>query len=524
MSDELLGLNLSESVPLAPSPAERAMTAGLFGGFAALCVSAILWLFLGTPFIPLRVADAIFAVLPISIVAFGVAFLGPWAKRFAFACCVAGYLVLLALVARMLARRAPEPALSHGALLGVVVWLVASLTVVPLAGGGAFGLGWGPNRWLSAGSLLASGLVYGICTVAALGRLNADDALARRGAGLLDRRTVFRGLIGAGVVVLAVEGFRTIVDALGIGSNAMVSGGSGVFPDIDGLSREVTPTADFYHVSKNVFDPEGPDPGWTLSIGGLVDRPMSLSLNELQSRPASEAFATLECIDNQVGGDLIGNALWRGVSLGDLLREAGPAAGAVDIVFRALDDYTDGISIEKALEPGALLAYDMNGAPLNSTHGAPLRLIAPGIFGMKNVKWITSVEVVATDYKGYWQRRGWDDRAPYQTMSRIDVARASGAGRPATIAGIAFAGDRGIARVEVSTDGGRTWTDAQLRPPLSPNAWVLWLYEWTPTAVGSYAVVVRATDGKGDVQTEKRAGPVPSGSTGWHSRTLDVRG
>jgi DMSO/TMAO reductase YedYZ molybdopterin-dependent catalytic subunit len=176
------------------------------------------------------------------------------------------------------------------------------------------------------------------------------------------------------------------------------------------------------------------------------------------------------------------------------------------------------------MQPGSLLAYDMNGALLNGTHGAPLRLVVPGIYGMKNVKWITKLEVVAIDYKGYWQRRGWDDRAEYQTMSRIDVARASRAGEPATIAGIAFAGDRGIARVEVSTDGGATWRDAELRAPLSPNAWVLWRLEWTPPAAGTFTVVVRATDGRGDVQTKREAPPIPSGSTGWHSVALTVRG
>ena len=266
-----------------------------------------------------------------------------------------------------------------------------------------------------------------------------------------------------------------------------------------------------------MFDPDGAPGTWRLEIGGLVDRPRSYSLDDLESLPPAEAYATLACISNFVGGDLIGNALWRGVSLPALLESAGVRSDAFDLVLTALDDYTDSIPIKRAVEPGALLAYAMNGERLNATHGAPLRLIVPGIYGMKNVKWITKLDVVATDFKGYWQRRGWDDRAEYQTMSRIDVARCERVGEAGVIAGIAFAGDRGVSRVEVSTDAGATWADAEMRPPLSPNAWILWHLAWTPSSPGSYAIVVRATDGNGVLQPRKEAPPVPSGSTGWHS-------
>lgn len=520
--DDLLRLNLTGPPDEGPTAEDRALVAGLAGAVASLVVAAALWWGLGAPLVPLRVADAIFAVMPISIVEFGVSFLGPWAKRFAFAGCVAGYLVILAFAARVLVERRPRPSIAEGLAFGAGVWLAASLTIVPLVGGSVFGVGWGPNAAVAAAALLASGLVYGATVAVSVARLERDDDLARRGARIASRRALFGGLIAAGVTVLVVEGARTIADLFGWGSDAKVSGGSGVFPEIDGLSREVTPTADFYHISKNVFDPDDTPPGWRLEIGGLVARPRSYSLDELRALPAAEGFATLACISNFVGGDLIGNAFWRGVPLAAILEEAGVGEGAVDLMITALDDYTDSIPVERAVAPGTLLAYEMNGAPLNSTHGAPLRLIVPGIFGMKNVKWITRIDVVATDFKGYWQSRGWDDRAPYQTMSRIDVARAGRAGEPATIAGIAFAGDRGVARVEVSVDGGRTWMDAELRAPLSPNSWVLWRREWTPGAAGAHEVVVRATDGRGDVQTNRQAPPVPSGATGWHSVTMSV--
>ena len=142
------------------------------------------------------------------------------------------------------------------------------------------------------------------------------------------------------------------------GRSQRVSGGSGVFPDVDGLSREVTPAADFYHVSKNVFDPDAPPPGWRLEVGGAVARPRAYTLDELRALPAAEAYATLACISNFVGGDLISNALWRGVPLADLLADAGAGEGAVDVVLTAFDDYTDSITIERAMQPGSLLAYD----------------------------------------------------------------------------------------------------------------------------------------------------------------------
>ena len=163
----------------------------------------------------------------------------------------------------------------------------------------------------------------------------------------------------------------------------------------------------------------------------------------------------------------------------------------------------------------------MNGQPLTPVHGFPVRLLVPGIYGMKNVKWIKRVEAIDFDFKGYWQRRGWDDRAEYRTMSRIDVPD-SGVKGATTIAGVAFAGDRGISRVEVSTDGGRTWENAVIDSPLGPNTWVLWQKRWLPVSAGKHRVLVRATDGPGVVQTSQYAPPEPSGSTGYHARTINV--
>jgi hypothetical protein len=191
----------------------------------------------------------------------------------------------------------------------------------------------------------------------------------------------------------------------------------------------------------------------------------------------------------------------------------------VDLVLRARDDYSDSISLERAMGEGTLLVYEMNGEPLTPEHGSPLRLLVPGIYGMKNVKWITSIEAVDFDFKGFWQRRGWDDRAEYRTISRIDAPDSS-VKSETSIAGIAFAGDRGIGKVEVSTDGGETWEPAEIKPALSTYTWVLWHKRWTPARPGKHKVLVRATDGRGETQTSQYAPPGPSGSSGYHAKVV----
>src|SRR5262249_45098901 len=192
--------------------------------------------------------------------------------------------------------------------------------------------------------------------------------------------------------------------------------------------------------------------------------------------PAVEDYRTLVCISNEVGGDLIGNAHWRGVRLRDLLERAGPAPGAVKVVFTCADDYTDSIHFEKAMQPETLLVYEMNGEPLIPKHGYPARLLVPGIYGMKNVKWLRKIEVSDRDFRGFWQQRGWDDEAVIKTMSRIATLSSFSTvdAEPLMIGGRAVAGDRGIQSVEVSVDNGQTWQEGELKPPLGAYTWGLW--------------------------------------------------
>jgi DMSO/TMAO reductase YedYZ molybdopterin-dependent catalytic subunit len=233
------------------------------------------------------------------------------------------------------------------------------------------------------------------------------------------------------------------------------------------------------------------------------------------------------CISNPVGGGLIGNTTWKGVRMADLLKKARVREQeVVDVVMRAVDDYSDSIRYKKALDPDVMVVWEMEGSTLTSQHGFPARVLVPGIYGMKHVKWLTSIELVDHDFKGYWQQpsQGWSDPAPVNTMSRIDFP-AAGTLKLGThdISGIAFAGDRSISKVEISTDGGRTWAEAYVKPPRSGTSWVVWGYRWTPPQAGKYTVQVRATDGNGEAQVAKRADPYPNGATGYHTVAYTVK-
>ena len=288
------------------------------------------------------------------------------------------------------------------------------------------------------------------------------------------------------------------------------------------LVPEITPVTSFYITTKNFVDPTVDGNSWTLTFKGMVDNPYSINLKDLMAMPTVERAQTLACISNSIGGPLIGNARWKGVSFLDLLQRAKPQAGVADVVVRAVDGYSDSFPIDVALKNDCVLAYEMNGKPLVQKHGYPARLLVPNIYGMKNCKWITEVELVNYDFKGYWEAQGWSDSAHYQTMSRIDYPdKNSIPAQPIYVGGIAFAGNRGIQKVEVSTDGGKTWNQASLRQPSGKYTWVLWTYPWKPSS-GSYALQVRATDGTGQTQTANQQNTFPDGATGYHSRQVSV--
>jgi DMSO/TMAO reductase YedYZ molybdopterin-dependent catalytic subunit len=520
---DIIRLNINRDEPRA-SRREIRLQVALIAAIAAVAASLVARFGFGAPLVPELLAQFIFAVAPISIVEAGVALLGPFAKHLAFLGCVVVYLIALAAAAFAFLQLTAAPAstvvrrVRYGAFV-LSVYLFTLLLIIPLLGGGIAGQYLRQGALATAVTLLMTHVVYGMALVlSARAYLERDEANVTQ-SRLLNRRRVVRSV---GYAVLAVGVYDIARSLFGSWLNrgaGRVRGGTGEFPNIDDLALEVTPTKDFYLVSKNAFDPEVEAGRWRLEIAGLVDTPMSLTYEDIKSLPAVDQYATLCCISNEVGGDLIGNAVWRGARLKDLLQKAGLRPGVVDIAMRASDDYTDSIPLERAMQDGTLLAYEMNGEPLMPAHGYPLRLLVPGIYGMKNVKWITRLEAIDYDLRGFWQRRGWDDRAEYKTMSRIDAPSAS-VTKEASIAGIAFAGDRGVSKIEVSTDGGATWEQAEVKAPLSPFTWVLWHKPWVPQQTGRHRLLVRATDGRGNLQTPQLAPPAPSGSTGYDARTI----
>ncbi|MBN9392808.1 MAG: molybdopterin-dependent oxidoreductase [Chloroflexi bacterium] len=290
------------------------------------------------------------------------------------------------------------------------------------------------------------------------------------------------------------------------------------------LQGEITPTSNFYQVSKNTFNPNVDGKSWKLTIDGLVDNPQTFDLDTISQFPRQKVYHTLTCISNEVGGDYIGNAEWSGIQFKTLLDKAGVKAGVKKVVFTSADGYKDSITIEKAMEPNTTLAVEMNGAPLTTDHGYPARMLIPNIYGMKNAKWLTGITLIDTDFAGFWQQQGWDNTATIHTESSI-VSPADGdtvpGGQTTTLKGIAFAGSRNIEKVEVSTDSGMTWNTATIKPRIGANSWTLWRYDWTPPAGSKgYILQVRATEEGGILQTVKTADPYPSGSSGYHTISL----
>jgi hypothetical protein len=259
----------------------------------------------------------------------------------------------------------------------------------------------------------------------------------------------------------------------------------------------------------------------------MVDRPLTMGYDELVAMSTTEDVVTLQCVSNEVGGNLVGNAAWQGVPLATLLERAGVQDGATQIVGRSVDGFTAGFPTDVGLDGRtAMVVVGMNGEPLPASHGFPARLIIAGLYGyVSATKWLD--EIVLTtweDFDGYWVPRGWSKEGPIKTASRIDVPRSGATVAAGTqpIAGVAWAPTVGIERVEVQVDDD-AWQEATLGDAASGNTWVQWYLEW-PAEPGEHRLRVRATDATGATQTEERRPPAPDGSTGWHTRSVRVRG
>ena len=294
---------------------------------------------------------------------------------------------------------------------------------------------------------------------------------------------------------------------------------------IDGVSSFITPNDAFYRVDTALQIPVITPDEWRLRIHGMVDREVTLTLDELLAYPTIERDITLTCVSNQVGGEYAGNARWIGIPLATVLEAAGVQAGADQIVSRSIDGMSIGTPTAVALDGrDAMLAVAMNGEPLPAVHGYPVRMIVPGLYGyVSATKWLIELELTTFDaYDPYWVQRGWSKEAPIKTMSRIDAPKPLAripVGRTA-IAGVAWAQHRGVEGVEVRVDGA-AWAKARLAEVDTIDTWRQWIYEWDATS-GNHTLEVRATDATGQTQPESRAEPFPNGATGWHSIVVTV--
>lgn len=559
-----------EHPPSAPLPSSTSDTprvaiwpAAIGAGLAAV-IAALLVRFVFGILSPAEVfGDRFTALLPLPIFARLLTLFGPNTKHIYYGALLLGQGLLTALLAaaywRLRARLRPHlptrlrtyladalPSYAETPLLALLPWLLSAGILAPLIGGGFFGAELEGGAAGVFVSTLLPDLAFALAfvtllrrgTVAVLGDADSARGISRRrllrqvgfGLAVVAGAAVAWDFITSGVgSVLGVSSpRRPPLDLSNVGPDRIIPPPQpvyGAWTDVAGLAPEVTVAQDFYYVSKNLAGDPGIDvSSWRLSITGRVDRPYSLTYDALRSLPRVERYHTLECISNEVGGDLISNSLFTGVSLADLLNHAGIQSGASELIFHAADGYADTLHLAQALDPRALVVYLINGEKLPQPHGFPARLLVPGLYGMKNGKWLTSLELGPGGFTGYWEERGWTREAVVKTMTRIDTPHNNDliAQRPTFVAGVAYAGDRGIVRVDVTTDGGKTWQPATLRRPLGNLTWVLWELPWTPLASGTYILGARSVDGDGNVQTPDLAPTLPDGASGYDSVAVHV--
>ncbi len=300
----------------------------------------------------------------------------------------------------------------------------------------------------------------------------------------------------------------------------------GVNLNIPGLSSFITPNGSFYRVDTALLVPEVDPATWQLRIHGMVQREVSITFDQLLRGPLVEAYITLTCVSDPVGGPYVGNARWLGASLAALIRQARPLAGADQLLCTSVDGFTSGTPLQVVLDGrDALLTVAMNGQALPVEHGFPARMVVPGLYGYVSAcKWVTDIEVTtfASAY-AYWATRGWSQQGPIKTESRIDVPVSNSTIAPGRtpVAGVAWAQHKGVAAVEVRVDTG-PWQQARLAAVPDMDTWRQWVWEWDATP-GTHVLEARATDATGYTQTAVQAQPPPNGASGYPSAAVVVR-
>jgi DMSO/TMAO reductase YedYZ molybdopterin-dependent catalytic subunit len=529
---------------------------GLAAGAVALAVSLLLRLFAGGLFLPEIASQTLFSLTPGQVESQAVGTLGPIAKYSALLGAVVANVILYGFISLLSLGILHNKLRLNGyvgnairsSLLSYVILLVVGVVLFALAEADV-------RTKLNSVRLLAiylvpSNIAFGFILSSFYERISPRQKITEKQSTTIKTEIDYkkRLLLRAGIasaVALPILYFglgnlisprqavqqspSLLLSQFQKSSKSKLSG----FEDpklAPLLASEITPTDLFYRIDKNPIVPVVMASTWKLTVKGLVTKPLEINYAELRNMPSVEEFATLECVSNKIGGELISTAVWKGIRLKDLLEKAQVMPSAKYIVFRCYDGYDVGIPLERGLFDGSILAYDMNGGSLTAEHGYPVRAIVPGWYGMMNPKWITEIELVDHVYEGYWQRKGWSNKALYNTQSFIAIpgnasvrqrfsglAAVSSVSGMVTVAGVAFAGDRGISKVEVSTDGGATWKEARLKDPLSSYTWVLWTTQVNLNDnKGNHKLTARSTDKTGNIQTAELVDPFPNGAMGYH--------
>ena len=519
---------------------------GVIGGMLATIMLFFGTDLLGYPFPPLAIFQLLIAPVPGSIQSVVVETFREYAKYSAFVFSSAIYVFLYGVIGILLGAlvKRNTNGSTMATLLGTLLPSAMALSL-QLQSASAFSAISSTYGWITSTVLiLAVNVIYSRTVLHYTALAQVDEAKGKPLHVTPSPRRGFLKKVAVAAVLLVVGGVVSRIGFSVLSNQPVVTGNNSVptnpetvsieadspaifrDPRISSLvGSEITDIRVFYRVDIDPIPPQLNLDTWTLKIHGKVSNPLTLRKTSFNSLPTMDEFATLECVSNTISppGSLISNAKWTGVSLSTLLNQAGILPEAKYVIFRCGDGYTVGIPVEHALRSDALLAYKMNGETLSNEHGFPLRAIVPGIYGMMNAKWITEIEATDQVYLGYWQERGWSNDARIKTTAIIYYPQPHTQVNATTpIAGVAFAGDRGISKVEVSVDGGNTWNGATLKKPRSPYSWILWAYEWTPASAGTAYIVARAYDGSGRIQDQTVTQPFPDGASGYQSVQVTV--
>jgi DMSO/TMAO reductase YedYZ molybdopterin-dependent catalytic subunit len=531
---------------MAPSNRPDIMSGAVVGAMLMASLIAIFylaWRLAGLPFAPFDVFDWMARKLPGSVATFSIDLivsviralhLGPTAAMAKIAektMAITGLLVVGAISGAVLFAFLRAVRGNYALLFGSIIGAAVGAPVALISRSVGQTATAGPIT--SAVWILAAFMIWGAALGWSYGRLRAIGA---REAARIDRRRFLIRLGGATAVITVVG---AVVGALVVGrrkrevvegelwsaNHALPNAAAEVKP-APGTRPEFTPLEQHYSIDINTIPPTIKEDGWRLKIDGMVEKPLALTLGDLRGKyEPSHLFITLACISNPIGVDLIGTTRWTGVSLQRLLPDWKLKPEATHLKIKSADGFFEVVPLETVkADERVMLTYAWDGAPLLTEHGFPLRIYIPNLYGMKQPKWIESIE--ATDHwePGYWVERGWDAQARMKTTSVIDTVAVdtmivqADESTLVPIGGIAHAGARGVSKVEVQVDGG-AWREAKLRAPLSGLTWVIWRYDW-PFQKGRHTFTVRCYDGDGAPQIVEDAPPAPSGASGLHSKRV----